>query len=332
MKLRKVWMAAVIVGMLASAGSAAAYMRGGSGAFKFEPVEGKWLDVMYKGKRIARYMCGHDTSSEATTFETYKPFLHVYDPASGRQLTNGPDGESAYYGENVKFPHHRGIFIGWSKLTFDDKRYDLWHMRSSHQVHQEFEALKTTANSAQFTSVVHWNDDTDEKGEPILVEHRTMTVSVPASDGMGSADCIAVVDFETELKAVRGEVYLNGDPEHAGMQYRPHTDVATGPAEGKAKYLFPADGIDPKKDKDLPWVVLKYELDGTPYVVQHMNHPGNPQGTVYSAYRDYGRFGAFFKETLDKGETLKLRYRIWIGKGEMPSRSAAAKNYAGFVR
>jgi hypothetical protein len=199
-------------------------------------------------------------------------------------------------------------------------------------VHQEFEAFQTTANSAKFTSVVNWNDDKDNEGEPMLVEHRTMTLTAPSSEDLKSGNCIVIVDFETELKAVRGDVYLDGDPEHAGMQYRPHTDVAAGPAEGKAKYLFHADGIDPKKDKDLPWVFLKHELDGKPYIIQHMNHPSNPKGTVYSAYRDYGRFGAFFKETVKKGETLKLRYRMWIGRGELPSRGDAAKNFALYVK
>jgi len=330
-RFKKVLMLTAIVGMLASAGGASASMRGSSGAFTFEPVKGKWLDVLYKGKRIARYMCGHDTSDAAKTFETYKPFLHVYDPASGRRLTNGPDGENPYLKDEIRYPHHRGIFIGWNRLTFEGKRYDLWHMPQAHQVHQEFEAFKTTADSASFTSVVHWNDDTDEKGEPILVEHRTMRITAPPHGPIQSAEGIAVVDFETELKAVCGQVFLNGDPEHAGVQYRAHNDVEAGPAESKAKYLFHADGIDPRRDKDLPWVAMKYELDGTPYVVQHMNHPRNPKETVYSAYRDYGRFGAFFTETLDQGETLTLRYRIWIDRGDMPDRRDLASRHSVFV-
>lgn len=332
MRLKKLLVVIAVVGLLASTCGAAVRMRGGSGVFKFEPAEGKWLDVLYKGERIARYMCGHDTSSEATAFETYKPFLHMYDPASGQRLTNGPDGESKYFGQKITYPHHRGIFIGWNKLTFDGKRYDLWHMKAAHQVHQEFEAFQTAANSAKFTSVVNWNDDKDNEGEPILVEHRTMTLTAPSSEDVKSGDCLVIVDFETELKAVRGDVYLDGDPEHAGVQYRPHNGVAAGPAEGKAQYLFHADGIDPKKDKDLAWVVLRYKLDGKPYVVQHMNHPANPKGTVYSAYRDYGRFGAFFKDTIKKGETLKLRYRMRIGRGEMLSRADAFKNFALYVK
>ncbi len=67
------------------------------------------------------------------------------------------------------------------------------------------------------------------------------------------------------------------------------------------------------------------------YNVQHMNHPGNPQPTLYSAYRDYGRFGAFFKKKIASGETLALHYRILVVEGNMPDRRELAGNYSAFV-
>jgi len=76
---------------------------------------------------------------------------------------------------------------------------------------------------------------------------------------------------------------------------------------------------------------MSYGLNKRQYSVQHMNHPENPKPTLYSAYRDYGRFGAFFKHTISSGETLKLRYRIWIADGEMPKREALSNKYSAFV-
>ena len=136
----------------------------------------------------------------------------------------------------------------------------------------------------------------------------------------------------TELKALNGEVYLDGDPEHAGFQYRPHDGVAKGPDEGKAKYLFHKEGIDPRKDKDLPWVAMEYGLNGKKYSVQYMSDPANPNAdAVYSAYRDYGRFGEFFKHTIPAGQTLKLRYRIRISEGSLPNRELLSNQYAAFT-
>jgi hypothetical protein len=114
----------------------------------------------------------------------------------------------------------------------------------------------------------------------------------------------------------------------AGMQYRPHNGVAENKS---AKYLFHAEGIDPKKDRDLPWVAETYELRDKTWTVQHMNHPGNPEGTITSAYRDYGRFGYYLTAVIPDGETRTLRYRIRITPGEAPTREALAAEYEKFV-
>lgn len=292
----------------------------GAEGMAFRDNDGKSMDLLYDGTPLLRYMIEFDPSTPQRRFETYKPFLHVYDGA--QRLTNGPDGQSDYVSDQILFPHHRGLFIGWNKLTCEGKRYDLWHMPNVAQVHQRFEVKRAEGKVAKCIALVHWNDP---EGQPILVERRSITAHRLA------APAIVQLDFVTQLKAVRGDVELKGDPEHAGVQYRPHNDVATGAAEGKAKYLFHADGIDPHKDKDLPWVAMSYGLGSKRYVVQHMNHPDNPKGTVYSAYRDYGRFGAFFEGTIEKGQTLTLRYRFWIAQGEMPSRETLAAQQAAFT-
>ena len=172
--------------------------------------------------------------------------------------------------------------------------------------------------------------------EPLLTALNNLGARAISTRGNGKAPLIVkgrARGGKTELKAVSGEVYLNGDPEHAGFQYRPHNEVATGPASDKAKYLFHQDNIDPKKDKDLPWVVLEYGLNGKKYNVQYMSHPTNPNSdAVFSAYRDYGRFGEFFKERIPTGKTLKLRYRLQISKGKMPAREKADNLYQTYIK
>jgi len=291
--------------------------------FSWKDTEGKYLDLLYDGRKVTRYMYDSDESSEQRIFETYKVFHHVFDEKGDNLLTNGPDGENPYT-KSVKYPHHRGIFIGWNRLQFEGKSYDTWHMTNGvRQVHQKFIEKKADSAKAVSTALIHWNSG---EGKVMVEEKRTMTVYRP---GNGT---IVLLDFETELKAPNGEVYLNGDPEHAGFQYRPHDGVAKGPAEDKAKYLFHKDGIDPKKDKDLPWVALEYGLNGKRYSVQYMSDPANPNAdAVYSAYRDYGRFGEFFKHTIAAGQTLKLRYRIRVSEGSLPERESLDKQYAAFI-
>jgi len=294
---------------------------GAAGGFTWQDKKGEYLDLLFNGRKVTRYMYAHDTSTDQRTFETYKPFHHVYD-AEGNRLTNGPDGVNPYPKKGILYPHHRGIFIGWNRLAFEGRRYDLWHMKEVHQVHQRFLELEAGPDKARSTALVHWNA---ADGKPILVEHRRITVH------RQSDPAVLVLDFQTELRAVRGDVILDGDPEHAGVQYRAHNDVAAGGKDGKATYLFHADGIDPKKDRDMPWVAMSYGLESGRYVVQHMNHPINPKQTIYSAYRDYGRFGAFFKKEIPQDTGLTLFYRIIVSRGDMPDRKTLAKRYTTYV-
>ena len=289
----------------------------------WKDTEGKYLDLLYDGRKVTRYMYDYDESSDQRAFETYKVFCHVFDKDGENLLTNGPDGENPYT-KSVKYPHHRGVFIGWNKLQCNGKSYDTWHMTNGvRQVHQRFLERKVDADRASSTALIHWKSG---EGTVIVEEKRTTTVYRPDDA------TVVLLDFETELKAPNGDVYLGGDPEHAGFQYRAHDDVAKGPTDVRAQYLFHKDGIKPKEDKDLPWVAMEYGLNGRRYTVEYMSHSANPTAeAVYSAYRDYGRFGEFLTHKIPDGQTLKLRYRIWVREGSLPDRALLAKQYKAYV-
>ena len=296
--------AVILISLFASTTSAAANEN------STRDTKGKYLDVLEDGRVIARYMYAHDLTNKDTRHETYKPYLHVMGPDGKAPITKGPGGQ---------FTHHRGIFLGWSKIKFQGKSFDLWHMKTSEIIHKEFVTTKSNDKSTTVQAKLHWMDN---KGQVILEELRTMVFD--HSDSSSFFNC----EFTCELKAVTDDVELNGDPEHAGFQYRPSNDVSKNKS---AKYLFHKDGINPKKDKDLPWVALNYQLGGKSYSVVHMNHPANPKGSIYSAYRDYGRFGSFPKASLKKGESLKLRYKIKVAEGGFPERESVEKIYKQYV-
>jgi hypothetical protein len=160
--------------------------------------------------------------------------------------------------------------------------------------------------AAVFTSVTHWMDGAEK---PFLEEERTFTVTEGKFGGR------VMIDFHTKLTPVNGDVFLKGDPEHAGIQYRPANEVD----KKKTKYVFPNGVTSVKGVKDMPWAAENYTLDGTEYGVVHMNASTNPKGTVHSAYRDYGRFGAFFEKEIKKGESLELDYGFLIVDGAVPA-------------
>lgn len=274
-------------------------------------VDGKYVDVLQDGKTIARFMCEHDTSTKEKRHDTYKPYLHVMAADGKTPITKGPGGQ---------FTHHRGIFLGWNKIGFQGKTYDLWHMKTSEIIHQGIEESKSDSNATMVKARLHWMD-TD--GKIIMDEVRTMTFH--HSDD----EALFLADFVCELTAPNGDVSLKGDPEHAGFQFRPSDEVSKNKS---SKYLFHADDIDPKKVKDLPWVGLNFKLGDKSYSVQHMNHSSNPKGSIYSAYRDYGRFGSFPATSIKKGETLTLKYRIRITEGDMPARELLANEFTKYTK
>lgn len=268
-----------------------------SARFDLQDAAGSHMDVLMDGKVAARYMYAHDTSSDERLLETYKPYLHVFNAEGTKPITKGAGGQ---------FTHHRGIFIGWMKVTVDGKNYDRWHMKGGEIVHQKFLKQEGGKKSAMLVSETHWND---EAGAPLIREERIMEVR-PGDDSSR-----LLIDCTFKLTALRGDTYLDGDPEHAGVQYRPADEVVCA----ETVYVFPKVDADPKKDRDYPWVGESYTLQGKRYSVVHMNHSDNPKDTIYSAYRDYGRFGAFFRETIKKDETLTVKYRFMITDGEMPT-------------
>ncbi|MBN1417599.1 MAG: PmoA family protein [Planctomycetes bacterium] len=277
--------------------------------WSFRDTAGSHLDILCGGKLVGRYMYAHDNSTPEKRLETYKPYLHVFDPEGRAPITKGVGG---------LYTHHRAVFIGWSKIGFNGKSYDRWHMNNGEQVHRKFLPHRADSDGATLRSIVHWND---EAGKPIIVEERTMRFSNP------QAPWYAVLDFASTLEAPNGDVKLDGDPEHAGMQFRPADEVV----RADATYVFPKEGADPRKDRDYPWVGETFTLTGERYSVVHMNHPGNPKDTIYSAYRDYGRFGAFFRKDIPKGGSLTVRYRILVATGEMPGAAVIQKCWDAFA-
>jgi len=271
--------------------------------FSLKEKPGECLDVLLDGRVAARYMCAYDKSTPKRLHDTNKPYLHVFDAEGKQPITNGPSG---------LYPHHRGIFIGWTRLGFEGRSYDFWGMGSGEIVHQKLLDQKAGPDRATFTSLTHWND---KAGRTLVVEERTMAFR------RGPAGVRLAIDFTSKLRAPACDVMLDGDPEHAGVHYRPANQLDVK----KTLYVFPREKANAKVDLDYPWVGETYTLGNKQYSVVQMNHPDNPRGTKFSAYRDYGRFGAFFTKTLRSGDSLMVKYRFLVADGEMPRAAVIQK-------
>lgn len=263
--------------------------------FSFQDSAGDHLDVRLNGKPVLRWQYAFDPSTPDRLHETYKPYLHVLDPDGREPITKGPGGE---------FTHHRGWFLGWNKITTSSGTVDRWHMKGGNIVQQKVVSQKADKDSAAFTVLLHWQGATEA---PILSEERTFTLLT------APAPAYVLVEMKSELTALAGETKLDGDPEHAGLQFRPAANINYL----ETTYTFPKPGADPKKDRDYPWVSEQMTVSGRKYTVAFLNHPANPTDAPFSAYRDYGRFGAFFRSTIPANGKLTIKGRLLIAEGTL---------------
>lgn len=274
---------------------------------------------------VVTCMTAYDPSTKEKREETYKVYTHVYGPRSGDLITKGPGG---------LYPHHRGIYLGWNKTIEGDKSYDFWHCPPASGVHQRLNGkpvFKVEGDVASITLPIDWNDS---EGKPVISESRTLTIK----RAPGAAPAWEI-DVRSQLTSHRGELKLEGDRQHAGLQYRAAQEVAE---KENARYVRPAgfpqepeahqvdDKGDPPAHINLDWLTMTYETQGKRYTVDYFADPSLPRPALYSE-RPYGRFGSFFKTLLKPDTPLVLRYRLVITEGAPESQEAIQKRYDAFV-
>lgn len=292
-------------------------------SFQWEDTAGKHMDLKLGDKPVLRYMYERvDNSSPARRAETFKVYHHVYNPAGTRLLTKGAGG---------LFPHHRGVFYGFNRISYGDgKTADTWHCNNGEsQTHEGFLAQEAGPVLARHTLAIDWHG---KKDDVFAKEKREMTVYNTAGG--------TLIEFASRLESAVGPVKLDGDPQHAGFQFRASQDVPDKTA--KQTYYVRPDGAgkpgqfrnwDPKKPDaqhtNLPWNALSIVLDDQRYTICYLDRPENPKEARFSE-RDYGRFGSYFEYQLDEGKPLDLNYRLWVQEGEMKVDEVDARS-KGFV-
>ena len=162
-----------------------------------------------------------DDSTPERRYATMKAFHHVYTPDGGRLMTKGPnDGSFAKLKNYGLFPHHRGLFFGFNKISYEKDgkpmQADVWHCnKGESQTHEKTIASSVGPVFGRHTNVIYWRG---QDGEPFAHEIREMT----AYDIAGTT----LIEFKSSLDSVVGTLQLRGDPQHAGFQFRASQDVA----------------------------------------------------------------------------------------------------------
>jgi hypothetical protein len=286
-------------------------------SFRWTLEKGVASELDLGGRKVLRYM--HAALDEARRDETYKIFHHVYSPDGSRLLTKGAGG---------KFPHHRGLYYGFNKVTYGaGKTCDVWHCTGqAHQAHQDF--LLTDAGPAvgRHRVAVGWHGQAKEL---FAREERELAAwNVPGG---------ILIDFSSRLEAKIAPVKLDGDPQHAGFHFRADNEVNDKTAK-QTVYVRPDGPGKPgetrnwpgqKTHVDLPWNAMSFVLGDKRYTAVYLDRPDNPKEARFSE-RDYGRFGSYFATTVEADRPLTVRYRVWIQEGQADPTVCAAR-HADFI-
>ena len=283
--------------------------------FQWVDKPGEYRELRDSDKPVLRYMYhAYDESTPEAREESYKPYHHVFSPDGSTLLTKGPGG---------LFPHHRGLFYGFNKVAYGDgRKCDTWHCPDhACQTHEEFLEEEAGDDSARHKIVVNWHG---QEGEVFAREERE--IAVERRDGG------LLIDFRSHLEPVDVEaIHLDGDPQHAGFQFRAAQEVAADTA--KQTYYLRTDGKgdlgetrnwnhqnqdDPTNSEcaNRSWNAMSFVVDGKRYTALYLDHPANPKPSRYSE-RDYGRFGSYFVADVTNNKPLDVQYRVWVQDGEM---------------
>jgi len=284
-----------------------------SESFHWKDMPGDHDLLSFGDRSVMQYMYHPlDDSSKAAHERTIKVYHHVFDSTGKRLLTKGSGGQDT---------HHRGLFYGFNKITYDDgkKKANVWECTGdAYQSHEGFLSAEAGPVLGRHLLAIDWHG---EKKEVFAHERREMTVyNVPGG---------TLIDFASELNTADGPVKLDGNPQHAGFHFRAPDEVAT--KNSKQTYFVRPDGVGKPGDSrnwdpdaktpdprtvNLPWNGMSFVTGGKRYTAAILDRPSNPKEARYSE-RPYGRFGSYFVYEVTKDHPLSIAYRFWVQDGTM---------------
>ena len=196
-------------------------------------------------------------------------------------------------------------------------------------------ARRPTSGIAKGTSVSCSRGVTASEAGPLLGRHRLAIAWIGDDNQMFAreireltfyhTDDGMLVEFASKLQSVDGKLKLDGDPQHAGFQFRASNEVSAKTA--KQTYYVRPDGTDKpgsyKQNQKQPWNAMSFVIGDQRYTACYLDHPKNPKPAFYSE-RNYGRFGSYFVAETEGENTIDVNYRLWITNQEMTVEAVAA--------
>lgn len=264
------------------------------------------------------------------------PYLHPLRAASGTIVTRHFPMEDIE-GESKDHQHHRGLWFG----HFDVNGYDFWSnekdyktMNRGNIVLKSIDEAKSGKSTGTLAITMDW---LDPDGTALVREHRLMTFYSGKADRRMDFDFTLTPLTEVTFKDNKDGVFAIRVA--AGLEEKEKKSLPIPPRTGR---MVSADGCKTEAEcwgKRSNWMDFHGELEGEKVGIAILDHPENPRHPTYWHVRGYGLFAAnifgvkeFTKDetkngsmALNKGETLRLRYRVIIHPGDEKTAGIASE-------
>lgn len=329
--VRRIWLAAVLMGTLADAMSQQA-----SGFSIIEKKDRKQVEILFNNKLLTAY-CYYDSIR--------KPILFPVNTVDGIAVTRGyPIAPKA--GERTDHPHHTGIWMNYESVN----GLDFWNnstaipvgKRSSYGtiIHEKVISQTANGNNASLTIAAKWirpdnktilNEQTEfrfqVKNNSFIIDRITTL----------TADKVAVLfkDVKDGMLAIRVARELELPSKEASSYIDDKgntTTVLPSNAADVSGMYYSSGGIrgDSVWSSKGKWVMLTGRKDKKDITIAIIDHPSNVGYPAYWHARGYGLFSVnplgrkvFSKGTeelnfsLKPNESVLFRYRIVIHSGKL---------------
>lgn len=237
-----------------------------------------------------------------------RPFLYPVLAPDGTEVT--ADQMLAKGGDH---PHHRSMWVAHGDIN----GVDHWTWKEAAQPKQRHVGF-SKAEGDTIVEQLEWEGKTSE---PLLKETRTLRFFAFPDGARG-------IDLASIYEPAAGKVTF-GDTKEAGLcSVRVAKDLA------KTAVLTNSTGATGEKNcwgKRATWCDISGTIEGKPYGIAILDHPGNPRHPSYWHARQYGLLSAnifglgYFDKanpegsgnfTVEQGKSVTFRYRVVIHQGD----------------